>query len=424
MTNLSAVAEALLPSGLEDVELYLKEGRSRRAALGPEGRLVSLHHEQGWAIRASGDQSSLFCCGSGEPKIGPWPRPDGFPVKLPSPRPVADWREPAELRSPLTVEHEALEILEACGKELARELPEARLLRASLEDGESHGQIENTRGVEEGVRQRTATLFLEAALGTEAVTELVGARNARGFAPRALARRLADRLLIRRDGRAAERDRGVLLLAPPVAVRILGALLPVLLGGRDRAVGLAVSDGRIGSPLLTVIDDGRLPEGLFAAPVDGEGMPTGRTVLIEGGELRSALGATADAKTGRGWGCVRRESYRDVPAIGPSHLFIDPNRQQPAGALLADLARGYYLLEAQNAGSFDLESGRFELVVGGFAVRGGRPTGATTRARLRGSMRRLLGGIQGVARDLTFVPLAGHLGSPTLLVEGLEIDGA
>ena len=39
------------------------------------------------------------------------------------------------------------------------------------------------------------------------------------------------------------------------------------------------------------------------------------------------------------------------------------------------------------------------------------------------TLQRLLGGIQGVARDLTFVPLAGYLGSPSLLVEGLEIAG-
>lgn len=142
---LDRVARSLLAAGLEAVEVYLKHGRSRRATLGSEGRLVSLHHETGWAVRASGVRSSLFCCGSGElPNAGPWPSPDGFSIRLPGPRPVAEWREPVALRAPLCVEHEALEILEACEHELARGLPGARLLQATLEDGESDSQVVNT----------------------------------------------------------------------------------------------------------------------------------------------------------------------------------------------------------------------------------------------------------------------------------------
>ncbi len=429
--SLADVAEALLPSGLDTVELFLKEGRSRKASLGSEGQLVSLHHERGWAVRASGDHASLFCCGSGRlaPR-GRWPAPDGFPIKLPSPRPVSAWREPAGLGAPLSVEHEALEILQACARELDRELPASRLLRAALEDGESSSSIVSTRGVEASLRQRTATLHLEAALGSDAVTELVGARDVKAFDPRALARRLADRLLIRRDGSTGERDRGVFLLAPPVATRILASLLPLFLDhgserGRTRSRALVGSSGRLGSSLLTIVDDGRLPDGLFSAPVDGEGMPTGRTVLVERGELRSPLGwVPADRRGGdRGFGCVRRPSYRDVPGIAPSHLFIEPDRRSPAGALLAGMSRGHYLLEAQGPGHFDLEGDYFQLTVGGFAVRAGRPTSAVAGARLAGKVSRLLMGVQAVARDLAFVPIAGLLGSPSLLVEGLEING-
>jgi predicted Zn-dependent protease len=155
-------------------------------------------------------------------------------------------------------------------------------------------------------------------------------------------------------------------------------------------------------------------------------MPTGRTLLVEQGELRSPLGSVpADRRTGdRGFGCVRRPSYRDLPGVAPSHLFIEPDRRSPAGALLAGMARGYYLLETQGPGHFDLEADSFALMVGGFAVRAGRPTSAVTGARLAGKISRLLMGVQAVARDLAFAPIAGLLGSPSLLVEGLEINAA
>ena len=425
-TCLDQVARSLLPAGLEAVEVYLKTGRSRRAALGSQGRLASLHREQGWAVRASSSRSSLFCCGNGLlPVAGPWPDPDGAPIRLPGPRPVTDWREPPELLVPLCVEHEALELLEACERELKRELPEARLLQATLEDGESDSTVVNTRGVEAGWRQRTATLYLEAALGDEEVVEYLGGQSTRAFSPRALARRIADRLLIRRDGSIGERDRGAVLLAPPVAVRLLAALLPILIDGEGSHPKVLGARGELGSGQLSIVDDGRLPGGLFAAGVDGEGVPTGRSLLVEKGILRSSLhgGARSVESAGqRRPGCNRRPSYRDVPRLAPSHLFIEPAPKQSPGALLSELGRGHYFLETLGPGRFDLESDRFEVTVAGFAVRSGRPDSAISRARLSGSVSGLFGGLESVARDLTFFPLGGLLGSPSLLITGLEVN--
>lgn len=423
---LDRVAHSLLPSGLDSCEVYLKAGRSRRAAIGAQGRLASLHRERGWAVRASGARSSLFCSGTGEfPVAGSWPEPDGFPIKLPGPRPVADWRDPPEYGMPLCVEHEALELLEACERELRRELPEARLLQAALEDGESDSTIVNNKGVEAAWRQRTATLFLEAALGEDEVLEYVGGTSARAFNPRALARRIVDRLLIRRDGSIGDRDRGQVLLAPPVAVRILGALLPLLVGEGGPGSGAFLGRVELGPKCLDIIDDGRLAGGLFAAPVDGEGVPTGRTILVEKGTLRTRLGAgsarAADDSIGRA-GCVRRPSYRDVPFLGPSHLFIRPEPNNSPASLLASVARGHYFLESQGAGRFDLEEDRFEIEVGGFRVRAGRPTATISGATLSGTVSRLLSGLEAVARDVTFFPHGGLLGAPSLLISGLDVN--
>jgi PmbA protein len=322
------------------------------------------------------------------------------------------------------VEHEALEILEACDRELARELPAARLLQAALEDGESDSIVVNSRGVEARWRQRTATLYLEAALGSHQVFEYVGETGARDFHPAALSRRIVDRLLIRRDGSPASRASGPVLLAPPVGARILGALLPLLMGTIDRRSGSGAGLRNVGSKHLTIVDDGRLPGGLFAAPVDGEGVPTGRKVLLDHGIVRSHLspGVARDGASPTTVGCVRRASYRDLPRVGPSHLFIESDRTKPPGALLEEVARGHYFLEVLDAGRFDFARDRFEMTVAGFAVRSGRPTAAVSEATLSGRISQLLGGLEAVARDLTFFPLGGLLGSPSLRVAGLTVD--
>ena len=303
---LEAVRSTLESRGIDQVELLLKEGRSRRFEIGPQGKIAVSSRERGWAVRAGGPRSSLLACGSGELDASrPWPRPDGGPLLLPpSPAPVVGWRPPPGLEAPLAVEGEAMALLEGLERELARELPGSRLVAAILEDGCSESEIVSTRGVEAGFRGRAATLFLQVeGPGRRPcrVETLLAERSASSFQPVALARRLADRLLVATDGGSPERDRGEILLAPPVTIAILHGLLPLLVGpsGGEWARGLRDRRGRIGSRELAVTDDGRLAEGVVSAPVDGEGVPTRRTPLIEEGIYRQPTGGTSCQRAGR-----------------------------------------------------------------------------------------------------------------------------
>jgi predicted Zn-dependent protease len=157
--------------------------------------------------------------------------------------------------------------------------------------------------------------------------------------------------------------------------------------------------------------------------VDGEGVATRELVLVEEGKLRQPLLAWWEPRSSemRPSGCNRRDSWRDLPRPGPSHLFFRPQTSVRVTSLLGRVARGYYLIGASGRGRFDLEVDRFCLPVCGFAVEAGRPKGAVARAWLGGSVGGLLRGIQAVARDLCFFPLDGMIGSPTLLVTGLEV---
>ncbi|MCB1034098.1 MAG: hypothetical protein KDD47_09725, partial [Acidobacteria bacterium] len=91
--------------------------------------------------------------------------------------------------------------------------------------------------------------------------------------------------------------------------------------------------------------------------------------------------------------------------------------------LLAEIARGYYLLEAIGAARFDWQRNHFAVPVCGLEVRNGRATGPVSDSQLCGKITAFLASIQAVARDLAFFPLGGMIGSPTVLARGLELSG-
>src|SRR5687767_4645518 len=193
---LDEVMVALMRRGLPDVEVFAKRGRSRRLEMTPHTESSILSQEQGWAVRAGDPRRSVFAAGTGEPLPGwPWPEPTGRPLRLPEPSTVSEtapWSDPSELDAPLVGEREGLKLLESLGRELAAELPGARLLRAALEDGSSESEVVNSRGVRARTRARLATLHLEAAgPGRSSASVYLSAREARRFHPTALARRLA-----------------------------------------------------------------------------------------------------------------------------------------------------------------------------------------------------------------------------------------
>lgn len=412
----------LTSRGLEAAEVFAKRGRSRHFSRSGGGEVATSSTEAGWAVRAGDGGGSFFVAASGAPPEGPqdWPAPGGAPLVLPAPADGDEWREPAEVEAPLLGEREGLALLAGLARQLAEEIPGARLLAASLDDGASESVVVSSRKVEAAWRSRAAALSAEAAApGGAAAALAVAAGAARQLDARSLARRLADLLAVA-QGAAPERDRGSFLLAPAVGARILAGLVP-LFTGATRPTALSDGDGRLGSDRLTVVDDGRLAGGALAAPADGEGMPTGPVTLVADGRFRQALRPWSATGDGEASGCLRRPGWRDFPRPGPSHLFIPAAARTPVGSLLAELARGYYLIDAPSAGSFDLVEDRFRLPVRGFAVAAGKVRGAVAGAVLTGSVGSLLRGLRAVARDLTFFPLDGMIGSPTLLLTGLEI---
>jgi PmbA protein len=412
-------------------EVYLKRGRTRRYQVGTQGGEVTLSEERGWAVRAGTDRSSFFAAGTGLPSpAGPWPERDGAGLRLPGPEGPARWRPPADLEAPLAGERDSLALLESVEKKLRERLPGSRLLHGELEDGSSHAELANSLGTRAEVRRRLARLRLGlAGAGANPATVVLefAEREPRKFSPADLAALAAARLTARGGGRPVVLDRGEMLLAPAVSAAVIAGLSSLLLGPNASARARRYRDrrGRIGSPLLTVIDDGRLPNGLLTAPVDGEGTATREVTLVEEGVFRQPLlawwqGGGHQVRTS---GCVARPGWRDLPRPAPTHLYLRPDPRVGAATLAASIGRGYHLVDVLAAGRFDIDGDRLAIPVCGFALRGGRSQEPLTESWLSGGIAAFLQGIRAVAGDLVFLPLGGLIGAPSLVVAGLELRG-
>lgn len=406
-----------------EAELFEKRGRSRRYERGTAGESVEIAEEQGWAVRAGDLARSCFVCGSGEaPAAVSWAHPTAHPLALPPPRPSAPFAQPHGLDEPLAAESEAFALLDGIAREIAREHPGARLVSARLEEGSSESTLASTLGVEAAVRLRAATLRLEVeAAGDVCVLERIE-RSLRETKPLAIARRVADRLHAR-SGRRPPPAAGEMVIAPPLAARLVESLAPLLVGpgARHRLAPLLGPVARLAAEPWTLIDDGRHPEGVLAAPFDGEGLPTGPTRLIEGGRFVAPLLARWEAPEGAPPGCARRASWRDVPRRAPTQLYLVPDPAVRPVDLVSSVASGAFLIEAEGSVRWNLASLRFRVPVSGFALDGGRAAGALGVVELVGDARSLFDGLAAVARDLAFVGGDGLFGAPTMLVSGLAL---
>ncbi len=178
----------------------------------------------------------------------------------------------------------------------------------------------------------------------------------------------------------------------------------------------------VASPRVTLVDDPRLPGGYGSCPVDGEGFPTRRTVLIEEGRLAGLLhDAYSAAKTGAGTpGNTVRESCAAPPKISPMNLLLEPG-ELDAPALVERAGEGLWIAEVMGLHTADPISGDFSLGGSGRLIEGGRLGAPVDRIAFAGNLLELLASVEAVGSDLRLFPDGG--GAPSLLLRELSVAG-
>jgi PmbA protein len=190
--------------------------------------------------------------------------------------------------------------------------------------------------------------------------------------------------------------------------------------------------GKIGekcfSPLLSIVDDGLHPKGISTSPIDGEGTRSQRTFLVIGGELSgylydrywaNRLNLSSPGLPIRSTGNSRRSSIKSPPGIGISNFFIEPGKV-PYSGLLRDLDRGVVLEEVMGLHTIDPISGDFSLGCSGDWIEGGKKIHPVKSIAVAGNLFELFRNVISVGEDFRFF---GGVGSPSLLVKGMEISG-
>ncbi len=192
---------------------------------------------------------------------------------------------------------------------------------------------------------------------------------------------------------------------------------------------------RVASPLVTVVDDGTLPNRRGSLNVDDEGTPTRENILIENGVLRGYMQDRLNARlmgmppTGNG----RRESYAYPPMPRMTNTFMLAGQDDPE-EIIRSVPHGLYAV-AFGGGQVDITNGKFVFSASeAYLIEDGKLTAPVKGATLIGNGPEVLKRVSRVGHDLRLdegigtcgkdgqsVPVG--VGLPTVRVDGITVGG-
>lgn len=203
--------------------------------------------------------------------------------------------------------------------------------------------------------------------------------------------------------------------------------------------GTSAYSGQLGeqvaSKAVTIVDNGTLEARRGSLTVDDEGTPTGNTVLIENGVLRTYMQDRMNARlmgmapTGNG----RRESFAHLPMPRMTNTYMLPGEHAPED-IIASVDRGLYAVNFAG-GQVDITSGRFVFSASeAYLIENGRITRPVRGATLIGNGPETMNEVSMVGNDLALdkgigvcgkdgqsVPVG--VGQPTLKIDRLTVGG-
>lgn len=242
----------------------------------------------------------------------------------------------------------------------------------------------------------------------------------------------AERTIAHLNYAPIETGRYTCVFSPEAFLDLIGAFSS-LFNARSVLDGVSLSrrdslGEQLAVPFLAIDDNGLHPGNIGAASFDGEGTPTRRLPLLEGGKLVNFLHSEATARAfgvaptghaGLGAKVSVSPDWLQISATpGGGQQGLDRHASHPIGI---DESRGLVVIESLSAlhAGVKASQGSFSLPFDGWLVKGGvfRSIEAATVA---GDIRQLLQSIIGLEGEAQITPdgLCPHV-----WVEGLSITG-
>ncbi|HTV94002.1 MAG TPA: metallopeptidase TldD-related protein [Verrucomicrobiae bacterium] len=203
--------------------------------------------------------------------------------------------------------------------------------------------------------------------------------------------------------------------------------------------GTSLYSGRVGervaSELVTIYDDGNLPEERGSIAVDDEGIPGQHKVLVERGVLRGYMQDTLNARlmgvqpTGSG----RRQSYRFLPQPRMCNTYM-PSGESTPEEIIGSTKRGIYA-KSFAGGQVEISKGDFVFMVAeGYLIEDGKVTAPVRNATIVGNGPEAMTKVVAVGNDARLarrhytcgkggqnVPVG--VGMPTVKISSITVGG-
>ena len=190
----------------------------------------------------------------------------------------------------------------------------------------------------------------------------------------------------------------------------------------------------VASPLVTLVDDGTMPEEWGNVAIDDEGRPAQRNVLIDDGVLTDYmwdhLRASKEGRPSSGNG--RRQSYQHLPMVRMTNTYIGNGSDDPDD-IVAATERGVFVAQL-GGGQVNTATGDFVFgMTEAYLIEDGRITAPIRDGNLIGNgpdvLMRIdmlgddfeMGGPGTCGKDGQGVPVGD--GTPTLRVTSLTVGG-
>jgi PmbA protein len=246
--------------------------------------------------------------------------------------------------------------------------------------------------------------------------------------PESIGQEAARRTLRRLGARRVPTQRVPIVFAPEVARSLIGSIFEAASGDSiwRHASFLAGKLGeQIAASSLTIIDDNTMllatgAGGFGTSPFDGEGLPSRRTVLVQGGVLSNYLLNTYTArKLGMKSTHNAARGLAGTPGIGCGNLYVEPGTLSKE-QILEGVPAGLYVTGLMGFG-VNVVTGDYSRGATGQWIENGQLTHAVEEVTIAGNLAEMLRNVTAIGNDLEF---RGSVASPTLRIDGMTIAGA
>ena len=235
----------------------------------------------------------------------------------------------------------------------------------------------------------------------------VGVEFLRKVTPESIAKKAAERVKLLLDAQPAPGGTMPVVISSDAGGTMIHEAVGHGLEADLACNGLSVYQGKLGkqvaSSLITVIDDGTMPEKRGSYRFDDEGTAAQKNVLIENGVLKSYLVDRLSAMkfdlmaTGNG----RRESFRHKPIVRMTNTYIASGKDDPQ-SILEDTSWGVFV-KSMGGGQVNTVTGDFVFAVTeGYLIQDGKLGAPIRGATLVGNGPKVLSLVDRVGNDLGF----------------------